>query len=320
MINLKSIGEGNLNYLAGAADIRYYNLAKDLAMVNSRNEEVTDRKGNLYGYWCKITAVSVATAPDILSLVKIPNTWKVRNAFRKFHFAREHMFREAGVTKREMGKYGRTIRAYFSQDHITNGDQVPRLFDANSNTPGAATGGVWTYSRLASAPSFLEGFTGSGGLPIVDSYTLTILDDNDVDATSTSLDVTTWDSVGMVESYNLDRMEEIPDATAGSAIQSPNNPLSALFAQSVMSGEVTEIAEDQELEAPPYDITPAGDSTNAVYEVFPITGTTLGGVALQRSLGVHFIPAGILVVQNGITNSNAIHVEVLGKELCKDVA
>ena len=309
-----------MNYGGGAADVRYYNIAKSLATVNARNEEVTDRSGNLYGYWCKITAISAAGAPDVLTAIKIPNSWKVRNAFRKFHFAREHMFREAGVTKREMGKYGRTIRAYISQDHETNGDEDPFLWDVNSNGAGTATGGEWTYTKLASAPSFLEGFTGTAGLPLVDSYSLTILDDNLVDGTSTSLDVTTWTSVGMVESYNLDRMEEIPDATTGSAIQSPNNPLAALRSQSVMSGEVTEIAEDQELEAPPYDITPAGDSVDAVFEQFPIAGQTLGGVALQRSLGVHFIPAGIFVLKNTVTNSNGLHIEVLGKELCKDVA
>ena len=308
-----------MNYKAGAADVRYYNIAKDLATVNARNEEITDRQGNLYGYWCKITAVSIATAPDLLIASKIPNTWKVRNAFRKFHFAREHMFRQAGVTKREMGKYGRTIRPYFSQDHEDSGDQAMWLMDVPDVTLAAA-GGEWTYTKLASAPSFLEGFTGSGGLPIVDSYSLTVLDSNLVDQTSTSLDVTTWTSVGMVESYNLDRMEEIPDATIGSAIQSPNNPLAALRSQSVMSGEVTEIAEDQELEAPPYDITAAGDSIDAVYQTFPIAGTTLGGVALMRSFGLLFVPAGLLSIQNYVSNSNSIRIEVIGKELCKDVA
>lgn len=317
---MRTVGEGILNYKAGTADVRYYNIAKDLAAVNARNEEITDRSGNLYGYWCKITATSVAAEPDLLGLIMIPNTWKVRNAFRKFHFAREHMFREAGVTKKEMGKYGRTIRPYLSQEHEDEGDESPWLFDVNSGATAQAAGGEWTYTRLASAPSFLEGFTGSGGLPIVDSYHLTVLDDNLVDQTSTSLDVTTWTSVAMVESYNLDRMEEIPDATLGSAIQSPNNPLAALRSQSVMSGEVTEIAEDQELEAPPYDITPAGDSVDAVYSLHPIAGSTLGGVALQRSMGLHFIPAGLIALQNGIANSNALHIEVIGKELCKDVA
>ena len=80
---LKSIGEGRLQYGATAADTNYYNIAKSLAIVNSRNEEITDRNGNLYGYWCKVETTSVAN--DVLTLAWVPNTWKVRNAFRKFH-------------------------------------------------------------------------------------------------------------------------------------------------------------------------------------------------------------------------------------------
>lgn len=120
---MKSIGEGRLQYATTSADTNYYNIAKDLAAINARNEEITDREGNLYGYWCKVETTSLAN--DVLTLAWVPNTWKVRNAFRKFHFAREHMFREAGVTKREMGKYGRTLRPYFSIDHQTSGDRAP---------------------------------------------------------------------------------------------------------------------------------------------------------------------------------------------------
>jgi len=82
---MKSVGEGRLQYAATNADTNYYNIAKNLAAVNARNEEVTDRKGNLYGYWCKIKTTS--SANDVLGLSWVPNTWKVRNAFRKFHFA-----------------------------------------------------------------------------------------------------------------------------------------------------------------------------------------------------------------------------------------
>jgi len=123
---MKSVGEGRLRYLAqSGADTEYYNIAKDLATVNSRNEEITDRQGNLYGYWCKVETTSAAN--DTLALSYIPNSWKVRNAFRKFHFARQEMFRDAGITRREMGKYGRTLRPYFSKDHLSSSpvDQPP---------------------------------------------------------------------------------------------------------------------------------------------------------------------------------------------------
>ena len=301
---MKSVGEGRLQYAVTNANTNYYNIAKNLAAVNARNEEITDRKGNLYGYWCKIKTTSLAN--DVLTLAWVPNTWKVRNAFRKFHFAREHMFREAGVTKREMGKYGRTLRPYFSIDHQTNGDQPPRSFDPGSLTVVDLAGGVWTYTKLASVPTFETGTeAGSTDLALVDDWSLTILDSNRVQATSAG-GVKTWTSVAMVQSYNQDRMEEIPDATAGSSIVSPNNPLAALRSQDLTSGEITEIAEDQQLEAPPYDILDSGDSTEAMFDYMPMAGTTAGSTASIRSWGLYFFPAGIIALTNIVNSSSGL--------------
>ena len=315
---MKSVGEGRLQYALTNANTNYYNIAKSLAAVNARNEEITDRKGNLYGYWCKIKTTSLAN--DVLTLSWVPNTWKVRNSFRKFHFAREHMFREAGVTKREMGKYGRTLRPYFSIDHQTNGDQPPRSFDPGSLSAVDLAGGEWTYTKLASVPTFETGTeAGSTDLALVDEWSLTILDSNRVQATSTA-GIKTWTSVGMVQSYNQDRMEEIPDATGDSSIVSPNNPLAALRSQDLTSGEITEIAEDQQLEAPPYDILDSGDSTETMFDYMPMGGTTAGSTASIRSWGLYFFPAGIIALTNIVNSSNALQIEVIGKQLCKDVA
>ena len=315
---MKRIGEGRLQYAATSANTNYYNIAKSLAIVNARNEEITDRKGNLYGYWCKIQTTSLAN--DLLAMAWVPNTWKVRNAFRKFHFAREHMFREAGVTKREMGKYGRTIRPYFSIDHQTNGDKTPSSWDPGTLAAVDLAGGEWTYTKLASVPTFDAGEKIEDiDLAPVDEWSLTILDGNRVQSTSTA-GVKTWTSVAMVQSYNQDRMEEIPDATADSSLISPNNPLAALRSQDLTSGEITEIAKDQELEAPPYDILDSGDSTEAMFDYMPIAGTTAGSTASIRSWGLYFFPAGIIALQNSVSNSNALEIEVIGKQLCKDVS
>ena len=307
-----------MQYATTSADTNYYNIAKNLAALNARNEEITDRQGNLYGYWCKVETTS--TANDVLTLAWVPNTWKVRNAFRKFHFAREHMFREAGVTKREMGKYGRTIRPYFSQDHQSSGDRSPRLFDPGTLGVVNMAQGEWTYTMLASVPTMEAATEGQSlDIPLVDEWSLTILDSNRVQATSTG-GVKTWTSVGMVQSYNQDRMEEIPDATTDSSIVSPNNPLAALRSQDLTSGEITDIAKDQELEAPPYDIADSGDSTEACFDYMPMGGTTAGSTAAIRNWGLYFFPAGIIALQNTVTGSNALEITVIGKELCKDVA
>ena len=299
------------------ADTNYYNIAKDLAILNARNEEITDRQGNLYGYWCKVQTASAAN--DSLVLAYCPNTWKVRNSFRKFHFARESMFRDAGVTKREMGKYGRTIRPYFSQDHATAGDQSLYLWDPGSLALAAATGGEWTYSTLASSPTLEDDEDlADTGLPGVDEWTLTILDSHRLEAEYEG--VKTWSSVAMVQAYNQDRMEEIPDATADSSIVALNNPLASLRTQTLTTGEILEIATDQQLEAPPYDIGDTGDSTEACYDYMLVGGTTAGATAAMRSWGLYFFPAGIIALTNTQSNSNALEIEVIGKELCKDVA
>ena len=318
MINLKSIGEGRLQFAGGAADTYYYNIAKCLAQTNSRNEEITDREGNLYGYWCKVQTTSVKN--DVLVMSWIPNTWKVRNAFRKFHFARDHMFRQAGITKKEMGTYGRTLRPYFSQDHRVNGDRPLQLWNVGTLAGVSATGGEWTYTTLGSAPTFEDGEEVQDiDIPMVDKWTLTVLGSNLVQKTAAS-GVKTWTSVGMVQAYNSDRMEMVPDATADTSLLSPNNPLAALRTQNVVSGEIVDIAVDQELEAPSYDVADAGDSTRAMYDYMPMGGTTAGSTAAIRSWGLYFFPAGLISLTNAEANSNALEIEVLGKELCKDVA
>jgi len=306
-------------YQATPPDTSYYNIAKDLAIINCRNEEITDRRGNLYGYWCKVETTSLEN--DFLIMAYVPNTWKVRNAFRKFHFAREKMFHAAGITKREMGKYGRTLRPYFSQDHETSGDQVPRLFDPGTLAGANAAGGEWTYSTLASSPTINtdEDWEEIESIAPVDEWTLTILDEHKVQGSSAA-GVKTFSSVAMVEAYNQDRMEQIPDATADSAIVNMNNPLASLQTQTLTSGEILEIAADQQLEAPPYDILDKGDSTEACFDIMPMGGKTAGVAAAVRSWGLYFFPAGIIALQNAVANTNGLEIQVIGKELCKDVA
>ena len=86
--------EGNLLYVGLDSNFNYYNLARDLAATNAKNEEVTDRDGHVFGYMCNIR-VSAGTNATI-SFVTAPNTWKMRNAMRKAHFLREAILRMLG--------------------------------------------------------------------------------------------------------------------------------------------------------------------------------------------------------------------------------
>lgn len=123
------VGEGRLSYdisdLDGGhvSDLYYLNLTKDLSWLNSKNYEHTTRDGHVYGYLVDFTFVDQIDPDEDWDsneffLAGAPNTWKMRNAFRKFHFHRLEMFKDVGVTREEMGKYGRTIRPYLSEGMV----------------------------------------------------------------------------------------------------------------------------------------------------------------------------------------------------------
>jgi hypothetical protein len=293
----------------------WYNIAKDYAAVNAKNEEVTTRDGHVYGYLCNITLEG--TGPSIISIVGAPNTWKMRNAVRKAHFLREAMFEDAGITKSEKGTYAQTIRPHLTTNMVTDAIyKVPQFLNPQGSPSTASmTGGEWSYTTLASSPSWDNTpVVDHTDLPLADTYTLAICGDNveqDDDG-----GIKSWQTIGLINSYNIDRMEMIPDATTDTSIVGTNNPFAMLKSQSVVSGEVGEIAKDQELEAPPYDVADNGDSVEVAYKAV----TQVNATESVRKMQV-FLPAGLMAIYSTAAMTAALlHVEVVAKVLCKDMA
>jgi hypothetical protein len=263
-----------------------------------------------------IADVSVAaTGPSTVSFLAAPNTWKVRNAIRKTHFLREQMFRDAGVTASEQGKYGQTLRVHLSTGMVSDTVYKDPYTVNTDGTPYSLVGGEWSYTTLASSPSWdntpLEDHD---DLPLADTYTLAICGDNvtqdDVGG------IKSWSTIGLVNAYNIDRMEQVPDATTDTSIVGLNNPFAMLKSQSVVSGEVGDIAKDQELEAPPYDVDDRGDSTKMILQATVIQNSTES----VRKARV-FLPAGLMAIYStAAMASSAIQVNVVAKVLCKDMA
>ena len=315
----ETASEGRLTYAEAISKNKahYLNLVKDLSWLNSRGHDHTDREGNVVGYWCDVTVVLDSAADWLFGAA--PNTWKMRNAFRKFHFAREDMFRQAGVTKKEMGKYGRTIRPFLETNMVDYTDKANPV-EKETLVPIGCTDAAreWTYTTLGSSPGWQVGETGSGGLSLVDEFKLTILDENQTESTATAGTTKKFSTAGMIHSYNIDRMEVVTPSAA-EVIQGPNNPLAALRVQGVSGGVITEIAEDQELENPPYDISDGGDSTVKIIIEYLNTNNATLQVARVRNM---FVPAGILSFAQGSGGSvtPAILCEVKGWSLCKDLA
>ena len=303
----------------------YINIARDLSYYNSKNEEVTTREGHVKGYFVDVRAFS--TAAGALFTATIPNSWRMRNSFRRFHIARDLMFDQAGVTKEERGKYGQTLRPHFSPLSKVKGYLGPQVLDISgdgSTSPAyrTMTGGEWTYSTLASSPTLKDTqLVKDIDLPVVDEWELTVLGESVSDDATDGVKV--WTSVGMIHAYNTDRQAPIPDSDTtnypGSSIQALNNPLASLMTQTLTSGEIAEIAKEQEEEKPPYDITNIGDSIDAVFNLN--AAMTATGEAATRRLGQIFVPAGLLYLSwTGDKDTVLLDLEVTGVVLCKDMA
>jgi hypothetical protein len=315
------MSQNTLLYSDLATGNQYFNLCRDLSWMNSKNHEHSDRDGHVIGYICNVKVHG--TVANSISLGGAPNSWKMRNSFRKWHAYRNLMFTEAGVTDSEKGRYGKTIRPYLDSSMKGGIIKDPVGWDI-SGTPPVQTQ-EWTYTQIAASPGFSALGTGTDGKEIVDVYDLNITGVNQVEHTATN-GTEYFTSVGMIHSYNQDRQEQplFDLADSSQFIAGQNNPL-ALLKQggSVSGGEVMDIVEDQEREAPPYDITDSGFSTSlGIYDIMQINpgydGTS--SVPVLRTAQV-FVPAGLLKINCTATDSGAsILIDVVGTVLCKDMA
>jgi len=302
----------------------YINIARDLARVNSKNEEITSRDGHVLGYMCNFKWT--LGADKTVTLQCAPNSWKMRNSFRKFHAYRNIMFENAGVEGDEKGRYGKTIRPLLDSkmDFSSAGTNVldPITWtgpvDSTTGLPNLRVidGGEWSYTKLATTPIYEE------GIPIdpaqdfwADAFNLHICEENVVTGALPGLTSGYYKSVGMIHSYNLDRMEVVTPTTA-ETVSGPSNPLAALISSgNQATGEIIDIAEDQELEQPPYDLDDNGDSIFMNVEGFGVSKTTGGTVSFNT-----FVPAGLCRYFLSSGAQGYLEVTVLGKVLCKDMA
>jgi hypothetical protein len=182
-------------------------------------------------------------------------------------------------------------------------------------SPHIYDGGEWSYTELATTPIFEQGVPVDPAQDFwADSFNLHICEENEVQG-NTAGRSGTYKSVGMIHSYNLDRMEVVtPDADV--TIAGPSNPLAALISSgNQATGEVIDIAEDLELEKPPYDLDDNGDSIFMNVEGYGVTKSTGGTVSFSA-----FVPAGLCRYFLPEEVTATLEITVMGKVLCKDMA
>lgn len=297
---------GSLGNLA--VGTRYLNVARDLSRLNSKNEEITTRDGHVYGYMCEFTLNGGS-----LTLYRASNSWKMRNSFRKFHAYRDMMFDNAGVEGDEMGRYGKTMRPYLDTGHLSGTELIPQTY-TSAGSDLLLDGGEWTYTELATTPIYGEGPRPATSVETwADSFPIHICEENGEDVPPSESSSGTYSSVGMIHSYNLDRME-IVTPTSAETLDAPANPLAALRSSgNQAAGEILDIAIDQENELPPYDQADNGDSIQTVNGAFVTATSEFATVRFSA-----FLPAGLARIVLG--GPLTLNIRVVGKILCKDMA
>ena len=240
------------------SNIVYFNIARDMSRINSKNEEVTTRDGHVFGYLCRFT-VKAGDAGTEYTLYSAPNTWKMRNAFRKFHAYRQMMFDNIGVEGNEIGRYGKTLRPLLDTGMAADDSKTLIPFTVNSSHSAGSVvyydAGEWSYTQLATTPLNTDVAHADPAAPRIvwaDAFNLKICEENEFDTIGDDDYSGLYSNVGMIHSYNLDRMEVVtPSSAPGITIDGPSNPLAAIRSEgNRAAGEVLDIAMDQELETP----------------------------------------------------------------------
>ena len=354
-LHMKKIGEQKLTYARSviSGPIAGYNNAINvfdgLSRLNHKHQEWTTRDGHLLGALCDITVRVPSGGSFSTNFYGLGNTWIVRNAFRKFHFLRNAMFEKAGVEKSEIGKYGHTLRPNLLPLSRWEGTLNAQFFQT---FPGADLSAEWDNDGLVQEFTILAQQTSAGGSDIRNQMTETLeytklvssmqaidvsgaaadellYDEWDLhiilghDVQDVNAGSQQWSSVGMLSAYLQDRQAEIPDTTADAG-QVAFNPLAALASQTATSGEIVDIAHEQALETPPYDITSdvRGSGVQLAHkgfmDVFQLASEATASLKSERTLTNVFLPSGWLT-WNSTSNDFEMDIDVKGIFECRDV-
>lgn len=127
----------------------YVNLARDLSLANRKEFHQCSTKGVPLVYHCRVTVnrghVDDADVITNFAIGTAQSNWVTRNAAVKTHFAREAMYKNAGVKKSERGRYDKTLKLNYNAASQTW--QLPQFSDGTSTFD--TTGSDWDPSTIS---------------------------------------------------------------------------------------------------------------------------------------------------------------------------
>jgi hypothetical protein len=303
------------------------NIPKIWAAVNRKNAAVTDSKGYLNTYICKVEVVST----DVLSyLYTAPENWVLKNGVRKWHIARNAqrlaLFGDRGVQT----TYGKTIRPKLHSGHQTT-DNAADYYELQGVRRGAAvTGGSWTFTQMAHTPGVLSDTATAAinALEAADEYTLCLAGNSLLESGGGVHEAgafNKYSDVSMMESYLLARRNfsggSGGEGSDDSDVTPTPSPLVELMGNTSSSVEVARIMDEEMEMQPPYDLQSTSgaipaDATDLYYQGALRTTETYG-----RDSAIIRVPGGLLELHSStqVGSSGAApsrlpfwNIEVLG--------
>lgn len=295
------------------------NIPKIWAQVNRKNAVVTDTKGYLQTYICKVEVIST----DVLSyLYTAPENWVLKNGVRKWHLARHRRSLDMFGKLAGSSTYGKTIRPKLHSGHQTSDDTADYYELTGVRRGAAVTGGDWDFTQMAHSIGVLDDDTAGNATAeeLADSYNLCLTGNSVLESGHSDTLHNKYTDVSITESYLLSRRNFGPGGEesggADTEITPTPSPLVEFMADSASSVEVARIMDAEMEQNPPYALQNAGggipaDVTDLYYAGALRTTSTYG-----RDSAIIRVPGGLLELHSSSQVASARlpfwNIEVLG--------
>lgn len=136
---------------SGETESYYINLPRDLSMANRKHFDMCTAKGVPLVYHARLTiSRGISDDDDVNAQVYVAtaqSNWVTRNAAVKTHFAREAMYKNAGVKKSERGRYDKTLK--LNWDAANQTWKLPLFGDGSGGSAYDTTGADWDPSTIS---------------------------------------------------------------------------------------------------------------------------------------------------------------------------
>lgn len=228
----------------------WFDFAAIFSKLNRKQYHQVDSKGNAQVYLLRIRQQSNNATDNSeirTTLTTAPNNYVTKQAVKSWHRARIKMLERQGISLKSLSPYTRNLRV-----------QLDTSAPSTGTSDGGLTSGIPELSTFV-VESQLDSDVSSAltSQSMVDSYTLTVLDDHVVESTDPTRKYTT---VGMNKAW-LDARRKpytISDGSletgmAATAIQHETNPLYEVMSGSGIAEELSEVVQDEQIQEPPWD-------------------------------------------------------------------